>query len=342
MFRRYPKNKKPKNYRFGNPQLCIDIQHLMWVDNSQLSLVNVEAKYFAAELKHSVELIDKWNAIFKQEMGCYVNGMSLFKRTLNQFLHRINASASQNAKYQFDSDRQLVNAAFSTVSDTKLFKVHRIINIIARVSNKYLSQSNRNKYFDSIVIIIKKQFFHEIFKYAMKTQKVTYVILPWEQKQNLISDATSNASPANAKVQKKTTQPRKIKRQSTELQIIHEDGLSFHCIYKGDQFYVDGDCCAYPPGFLKKYPEYLLDNHQQQLLQLQKQENKSKNTSIVSSNSDSQTPNNESISMFEKVVKTYCHYNDINVNAISQSDLNKICALTDQYDNFNDIMTLLM
>ena len=56
-----------------------------------------------------------------------------------------------------------------------------------------------------------------------------------------------------------------------------------------------------------------------------------------------QPPINEPISnMFEKVIKTYCHYNNINGNAMSQTDIDKICQLVEIHDDFNDIMNELM
>lgn len=260
--KQYHKNHKPRNYNFGPTELCKSIDELMWMNESQMKSVAISADHFKAGLECAIQLIDVWNDKCKQEMGCKINAMQFLKRGMNYFITRLNKNAVQRniTAYDWGSDQQMMNMIFSCDSKMKMYKHYRILNMIARISTKYLSQAtdkNISNYLECISIIIKKQFYYEIFRYAQQIQKRTYVILPWERN----TDSTA--------------------KQSTN----------------------------------------------------------------TSSNSVStcETPTNElATSMFERVISTYCHYNNLNINSIPQSDLDKICAAVEQHDDFNDIMNEIM
>ena len=111
-----------------------------------------------------------------------------------------------------------------------------------------------------------------------------------------------------------------------------------HFTDDGNTYYVDPKYSEAPPKFYLKHPEELQQNHeyQKQLIML---EQYSQSNSV----SSAQTPTNEiEPNLFERVAKTYCYYNDVDVHAMSTDVIDKICQLTNECTDFNEIMNKLV
>ena len=265
---KYNKCQILKYSSYGDINICKTIDRLLWQDPEQQTFTSISSSKFIYGIDKCIKYICKYNDVCKQIMNIQIPTMNSMVNILITFKVQIKTNEKQRSifLYNFKTDKNMIDRIFNTDYRKRTFRVHRILNVITKIS-KILQTKSKIQYYceftSYIKVMIKKQYFYSMFQYIQSLKHINDVIIPWDvpKKQKGLEKCEIPVKCVKNNSHMSTQQT--LNKSKVQLLYIDNSGI-YHYKFEGIIYFVNPRYSEAPPSFYKRHPEELKQNNEYQ------------------------------------------------------------------------------